>query len=150
MEINVLLSFLPPLLPCHLFPPLSNTNLSISKVLSPIGQLDGIADLSFSSNSSVQHLPPPSSGGDSLGGSGAANLRVAPYNLNREKQVSKLVSDTRLEDYEIVVSPTEQNINVHCSTGFYSLVVLPAFSEIFVGYTTTTSNISLHCYDITG
>ena len=98
----------------------------------------------------MQHLPPPSSGGDSLGGSGAANLRVAPYNLNREKQVSKLVSDTRLEDYEIVVSPTEQNINVHCSTGFYSLVVLPAFSEIFVGYTTTTSNISLHCYDITG
>ena len=104
----------------------------------------------MSPSSSVQHISPSNTGQDTLGVSGAANIRVAPYNLNREKQVSKLVNDAGLEDYEIVVSPTEQNINVHCSTGFYSLVVLPAFSDIFVGYATTTSNVSIHCYDITG
>jgi hypothetical protein len=79
------------------------------------------------------------------------NVKRAPYNLNRGKQVTKLVNDTTINDFEINVSPTEQNVNILCSTGFYSLVVLPAFSSVFIGYTATTaSNVKIYCYDITG
>ena len=50
----------------------------------------------------------------------------------------------------INVSPTEQNINVFCLTGNYSLVVLPAFSSLYVGYTKKTLSVNIHVNDITG
>ena len=114
---------------------------SLSSPLSDICQLDGVDDLSLS----LQSTPAcPDIQQESQ------NLRIAPYNLNKTKQVSKLLQDTSIEDYEINVSPTGQNINIFCSTGFYSLVVLPAFSSLYVGHTTTASNIKILVHDITG
>ena len=114
---------------------------------SPISQLDAVSDFSFST-------PPPQPLSSARPGSGsqsrAENVRTAPYNLNRDKQVSKLLSDAAIDDFTINVSPTEQNINIVCSTGFYSLVVLPTFSKVSVGYTTTAANVDIHCNDITG
>ena len=102
--------------------------------ISPICQLDGQFDVSNPAymNSSVSD-----------------NVRTAPYTLNRTKQVSKLVSDAAIKDFELNVSPTEQNINIVCSTGFYSLVVLPVFSEIFNGFSTIVHNVNILCYDVT-
>ena len=64
--------------------------------------------------------------------------------------MSKLGHDTNIKDFEIAVSPTEQNINVLCSTGFYSMVVIPAFSPIRVGSSMSSAGINIHCYDMTG
>ena len=80
----------------------------------------------------------------------AGNVRRASYNLNRNKQLSKLTSDSLINDFEIVVSPNEQNVNIICSTGFYSLVALPAFSHIAVGYSRVVAGVSVYCHDIIG
>ena len=52
------------------------------------------------------------------------------YTLKQSKQLSRLANDTTIEDFDITVSPIAHNVNIKCSTGFYSLVVLPAFSTI--------------------
>ena len=126
-----------------------NDAFSPQSPISDICQLDGIDDI-------VPHVSPPPHHitGGGLGPrthlpQQTGNVRTASYNLNRKKQVTKLVTDASVQDYDIIVSPTEQNINVECSTGFYSLVVLPAFSAIFVGFSTTAANTDIQCYDIT-
>ena len=85
-----------------------------------------------------------------LAAASSEHVKRAPYTLNRTKQVTKLWNDASINDYEINVSPTAQNINVLCSTGFYSLVVLPAFSSLYVGYTKKTLSVNIHVNDITG
>ena len=121
--------------------------------MSNILQVDGLSDLSFPT-SPLQYLPTtpalPSTG-PSMGLPGhPENVKRAPYNLNRTKQVTKLGNDASINDYEINVSPTEQNINIVCSTGFYSLVVLPTFSSVFIGFTKTVANVKICCSDLTG
>ena len=121
--------------------------------MSCILQVDGASDLPFPT-SPLQYLPtnPALQTTDpSMGQPGQPeNLKRAPYNLNRAKQVNKLANDASIKDYVINVSPTEQNVNIVCSTGFYSLVVLPAFSSLFIGYNSTAANVKIHCYDLTG
>ena len=126
----------------------------MSTPMSCILQVDGMFDLSLPT-APLQYLPttPAMSATDPGLGEPAGqpgNLKRAPYNLNRAKQVNKLANDASIKDYVINVSPTEQNINIICSTGFYSLVVIPALSSVFVGYNTTAANAKIHCYDLTG
>ena len=104
-----------------------------------ICQLDGNYDL-------VTSLHPSTLSGNN----GAANVRKAPYSLNRSKQMSKLTKDALINDFEIVVSPNKQNINIMCSTGFYSLIAVPAFSDIAVGFSRVVAGISVYCHDIVG
>ena len=112
-----------------------------------IAQLDGAGDLS--------PLPSPYIGQIKNGRSFSvpnetASIRLAPYKLNQKKQVNKLRQDALLSDFDISVSPTEQSVSFLCSTGFYSLVAIPAFSHINVGFRHQVLNITLYCYDITG
>ena len=112
-----------------------------------ICQLDGGGDdLPVTFDSPSYNLFPAASSAPS----GSKNLRKASYTLDRKKQITKLKNDTLLSDFEIVVSPTETNINILCSTGFYSLVVLPAFSLFSVGYTLQAAGVYIYCYDIIG
>ena len=78
------------------------------------------------------------------------NVRHAPYQLNQKKQVSKLKHDSLLTDFEIVVSPTAQSVSVICSTGFYTLVAIPALVNTRVGTTQQVAGFTMYCYDITG
>ena len=79
-----------------------------------------------------------------------SSLKLAPFKLNQRKQTQKLKQDSLLTDFEIVVSPTEQSVSFLCSTGFYTLVVVPAFAHTFVGTTHQVGDISISCYDVTG
>ena len=77
-------------------------------------------------------------------------VNQAPFRLNEKKQVSKLKRDARLPDFDITVSPTEQSVSVVCSTGSYTLVVIPALSTISVGSRINVDNVALYCNDIVG
>ena len=77
------------------------------------------------------------------------NPKVAPYLLNQKKQVSKLAADASIDDIEIVVSPTEHNVTILCSTGFYTLVVMPTFSSVSSITSTSNAGYTISCYDIT-
>ena len=113
--------------------------------LSPISQLDGNQSPPIPSSQSSQ---------TSLGqlGAPARNLQLkqAPYALNRQKQIKRLYKDTFLEDVTITVSPQEQNVNIQCSTGFYTQIAVPAFSDIVIGSNFEVAGIKVFCYDITG
>ena len=37
-----------------------------------------------------------------------------------------------------------------CSTGFYTLVAIPALAQTTVGTTHQVASITLYCYDVTG
>ena len=41
-------------------------------------------------------------------------------------------------------------VYIVCSTGFYSLVVLPTFASVSVGFTTSAAGVNFHCNDIAG
>ena len=123
--------------------------LSPQSPISDICQLDGIDDIVPHVSPAPHQIPGAGPGPSANLPLQTGNVKTAPYSLNRKKQVSKLVTDASNQDYVINVSPTEQNVNVECSTGFYSLVVLPAFSAIFVGFSTTAANTGIQCYDIT-
>jgi hypothetical protein len=107
--------------------------------------VDGVSDISFTTSPYLTTSCPSTDIPEH-----AENVRRASYNLNRTKQVTKLANDAMINDFEINVSPTEQNVNIICSTGFYSLVVLPAFSSVFKGYSTTAAGVQIYCYDLTG
>ena len=119
--------------------------------LTNICQLDGAFDLPLSASDTTGQAS--SNGKVTNTGQATTNVGTiirAPYSLNRKKQLSKLGNDTNIKDFEIIVSPTEQNINILCSTGFYSMVVMPAFSPINVGHYMSTADTDIRCYDLTG
>ena len=103
--------------------------------MSPIEQLDGITDLDLPVDSPNNDHP-------------RHGVRVAPYCLDQRKQVAKIVNDTNIDDFEIVVSPSEHNVTIHCSTGFYSMVTVPAFSAISINSSVSAGDFNVVCYDI--
>ena len=82
--------------------------------------------------------------------SGTASVKREQFKLNQKKQLSKLKQDGDLEDFNIIVSPTEQSVSIVCSTGFYSLVAVPALANITVGSKQMVAGVMLFCNDITG
>ena len=75
-------------------------------------------------------------------------VNIAPYYLDKNKQIGKLADDTTKEDFDITVSPNEHNVNIVCSTGFYSVVALPAFAHLFSGFLVYLDSLVLICYDM--
>ena len=77
-------------------------------------------------------------------------IRRSSYTLKQKKQLSGLFNDTKISDYEITVSPVAHNVNIKCSTGFYTLVVLPSLSSITEQYAHSVDNINIKCSSIIG
>ena len=48
------------------------------------------------------------------------------------------------------MSPTAQSVSVICSTGFYTLVAIPALVHTRVGTTHNVAGFTMYCYDVTG
>ena len=103
---------------------------------SDIPQIDGIIEYSHSVS-------------DSRLSDTHDNIRIAPYRLDRNKQVEKLAEDASKEDFEIDVSKNGHNVTILCSTGFYSLVAQPAFVHIFPGFSAYLDTLVLTCFDRT-
>ena len=121
---------------------------SVDHFLHPITQVDGTDDLAL--------LTPLYSPKLSLAPPGTAlappqlNTRRAPFKLNQKKQLSSICKDTKINDFEITVSPIAHNVNIKCSTGFYTLVVLPSFSGLTQHYVNDVNGITVSCNSITG
>ena len=102
-----------------------------------IPQIDGINDLTLSSIASSRKIDTRD------------NVKIAPYCLDRTKQVGKLAVDASKEDFQIDVSSNEHNVTILCATGFYSLVAQPAFTHIIPGFSAYLDTMVLTCFDKT-
>ena len=78
------------------------------------------------------------------------NVRKASFTLKQKKQLSGLCKDTKISDFDITVSPVAHNVTIKCSTGFYNLVVIPAFSGICERYENYVDGVTIRCNSITG
>ena len=109
-----------------------------------IPQLDGVDDnvSPFPSSSSIN--------GRVFSVPDGASIDHAQFRLNPKKQLKKLKQDSFLNDFDITVSPAEHSVSIICSTGFYTLVAIPAFSHTTIGTTNIVGDIMVHCYDIAG
>ena len=72
------------------------------------------------------------------------------YALQQTKQLTRLAQDTNIEDFDVTVSPVAHNVNIKCSTGFYSLVVLPAFSTLTLQYRQIVDKVLIRINSIKG
>ena len=77
------------------------------------------------------------------------NTRKASFSLDRNKQLKKHRKGTNLTDFEIEISHSNGNVNIYCSTGFYTKVVIPAFDQLAAGSTTNVDNVTVKCQDVT-
>ena len=78
------------------------------------------------------------------------NSKQAGFSLNKKKQLQKLNNDAKLADFTITVSPSNQNVNIQCSTGFYTHVAIPALRNLKIGEDSLESGINVYCFDIIG
>ena len=67
-------------------------------------------------------LPSPYPGPDAV--------HLLPHSLNKEKQTRSLLANTTRPDVQFEVSPSKQNLNVHCSPGFYQQIAKPALANL--------------------
>ena len=129
--------------PIPLLDSLSNSCLP----LSPIPQIDGIIDITQpsplptinpSANASpATHLP-------------SVTTRNVDYALNRDKHLRKLQKDATIDDFNIEINNKDQNVNIHCNTGFYTTVAVPALQGLSSGQIKVVQGITVQCQDIIG
>ena len=103
-----------------------------------MSQLDGVNDSIVSLDSITANVS----------GNKSNDIRIAPYLLDQEKQINKLGNDANKIDFELSVSPNEHSVSIICSTGSYSLIVIPTFSTITKGCSLTIDDSVVDCYDV--
>ena len=77
-------------------------------------------------------------------------LRQSSFVMNKRKQVKKLGGDASRQDFKIEVSPSRENVNIECSTGFYAQVVIPSIRTLKIGDTEKVAGLHVFCKDIIG
>ena len=75
--------------------------------------------------------------------------RILPHTLNQAKQTRNLIDGASKSDVWFEISPSTENVNVHCNPGFYQQVARPAFSTLSKGFTFNIADINLSCSEIT-
>ena len=102
----------------------------------PITQLDGLEDnaeaLDLVNKVSNTMCTPPT-----------INQRIANFEINKTKQLSRIISDANKRDVEIVVNNSDENVNIVCSSGFFDKVAKPALCGLDQGYTISVDGISV-------
>ena len=63
--------------------------------------------------------------------------------------MKKLKKDTNVADFGVEVSPSNKNVNIRCSAGFYTKVVIPSFDQLAAGSCIPVDNITVKCQDVT-
>ena len=64
------------------------------------------------------------------------------HDLNREKQVDKLIFNTNRETIDIEINCNDQNVNITCCPGFYNLVVRPSLLGLSGGFQLSTDGVT--------
>ena len=57
-----------------------------------------------------------------------------PHILNKDKQIERLLDNSRRSDTEIVINNNDENVNIICNPGFYKFVVQPCLLSISPGH----------------
>ena len=57
--------------------------------------------------------------------------------------------DTAINDFEITINPSNENVNIQCNAGFYAKVAKPAMEDLAFGPSSTIEDITIKCHDIT-
>ena len=70
--------------------------------------------------------------------------------MDRNKQLKKLVKDAAVDDFIIEVNKNKENVNIICSTGFYSTVAIPTLQSLSKSRANIFDGISVQCKDIIG
>ena len=116
-----------------------------SHYLSPICQYDGADDDLLDTPLLITSKPVNDVGVPiSMGVATGAPLQ-ANYQLNQQKQIKKLVRDTRIPDFEMTCNDNDRNVNIQCSTGFYEAVAKPAISSLSTGFKHTVHGVTITC-----
>ena len=131
---------------CSVLPIIGNNQNYNPDSLSPIPQLDD----------PLSPVNPPSPGQlCPLDGGPSPHLpdhlpqpKRVGYFLDKKKQLSRLCKDTKLQDYEITVSPIAHSVKIKCSAGFYAQVVLPSFSNITEQYRNQVDDVTIRCIKV--
>ena len=71
-------------------------------------------------------------------------IRIAPYTLNKDKQIRGLGNNATAQDFIVDVTD-DTNAAVHCSTGFYEAVVKPSLSGLGEGYADVLDGVPVRC-----
>ena len=133
--------------PCQPLDSSIDTELSMNydMPVSPIPQHDGPSSINMTPSSTMSEHSHLSFGNSnvmpvssSVHGSHPSRLSQLPsptvhhamYTLNQPKQIEKLRNDSLIPDFDIHISPSQENVNIQCSAGFYSVVLRPC-CEIF-------------------
>ena len=138
-----------------IFSDIQDFDLHVEMSHTASNETDGDACISVSEYESLESPPytiPQNDGNDSLGSLSEApgiaansSLRIAPYILNRDKQMARLGKNSKIEDFTIeVTDPT--NVNIQCSTGFFIAVAKPSLTGL-LGYSATISWFPIRCYE---
>ena len=102
------------------------TSYNVLSCFSPMRQLDGMDDLH--PHQDIQPVPDyqPVLPGPSVTASVSrlntfarptTTARKASFSLDKNKQLKKLRKDSVVSNFEIEVSPGNENVNIHCSIG---------------------------------
>ena len=86
--------------------------------LSPIPQVDGCDPPAITPNTTQTMQP-------LLTSLPSVRRRTVEYTLDRNKQIKKLKKDANIEDFNVVVSKSMENVNIDCNTGFLHSGVCP-------------------------
>ena len=118
-----------------------------------IPQLDGVVDIPSDSSTVSQYpsIQTRQTFYTQLASSSKApheHVRLAPYTLNKEKQIKGLGKNANAPDFTVDVT-NETNASVHCSTGFYEAVVKPALLGLGEGYSDVVGGVPLRCVGVT-
>ena len=71
------------------------------------------------------------------------------FSLDRTKQLKKLRKDSAVNNYEVEISPNNENVNIHCSVGFYTKIAIPTFETLTACSTISASGVTVLCHDVT-
>ena len=80
---------------------------------------------------------------------GDVRSRIANFELNHNKQASKIIRDTSIPYFEITHKDNFKNININCNSGFYMEVAKPTMINLSQSQILPINGISASCDDIT-
>ena len=82
---------------------------------------------------------------------GANNIltKVANFELNRAKQTAGIYRDAQNQDFTLVHKDHDKNINIECSSGFYSQVAKPTLCSLAQDYIPPVLGHTITCDNIT-
>ena len=82
---------------------------------------------------------------------GANNIltKVANFELNRAKQTAGIYRDAQNQDFTLLHKDHDKNINIECSSGFYSQVAKPTLCSLAQDYIPPVLGHTIICDNIT-